>query len=66
MTVAELTNELKPCPLCGGAAEWEYTPWNEEDQSGDDGTGWIECHQCRLRLVGYDRDEAERRWNIRV
>ena len=57
--------ELKPCPLCGTAVEWEYTPWNDETGAGDDGTGWIECTKCHLLLGGYDRDEAEKRWNKR-
>ena len=34
---------LLPCPVCGGIAEFEYTPWNEETETGDDGTGWVEC-----------------------
>lgn len=58
--------ELKPCPLCRGLAEFEYTPWDEENRTGDDGTGWIECQKCHLTLAGCDRDEAERRWNTRV
>ncbi len=58
--------ELKPCPLCGGRAEWEYTPWDEETQTGDDGTGWIECAGCGLTLAWHDRDSAEDRWNNRA
>ena len=58
-----MTEELKPCPLCGGHAEFEYTPWNDEHRTGDDGTGCIECQKCHLELAGYDRDEAENRWN---
>lgn len=59
-------SDLKPCPLCGGQAEFEYTPWDEDTETGDDGTGWIECQTCHLTLAGYDRDEADRRWNTRA
>lgn len=57
--------ELKPCPLCGGSAEFEYTPWQEETETGDDGSGFVECKVCRITLFGYDRDDAEIRWNTR-
>ena len=57
--------KLLPCPFCGGAAEWEYTPWNEETETGDDGTGWVECAVCHVQMTGYDRDDAEQRWNKR-
>lgn len=56
---------LKPCPLCGGRAEWEYDQWNEADETGDDGMGEIRCTNCRLTLAGYDRDAAETLWNER-
>lgn len=56
---------LLPCPLCGSAVEFEYTPWNDEDQTGDDGTGTIACPKCRLELFD-DADSASTRWNTRV
>ena len=59
-------NELRPCPLCGGVAEWEYKEWNEETETGDDGTGLVECRVCGLKLFGHDREDAERRWNART
>ena len=55
--------KLLPCPFCAGVAEWEYTPWNEETETGDDGTGWVECQSCHVQMTGYDRDDAEARWN---
>jgi hypothetical protein len=57
--------DLMPCPFCGGAAEWEYTPWDEESRSGDDGTGWVECQSCHVQMSGYDREDGEKRWNAR-
>ena len=60
-----MSEELKPCPFCGGAAEFEYTTWNEETEEGDDGTGWIECQSCHVQMGGFDRDDAEARWNKR-
>ena len=57
--------KLLPCPFCAGVAEWEYTPWNEETETGDDGTGWVECQSCHVQMTGYDRDDAEARWNKR-
>jgi len=59
-------NELRPCPLCGGIAEWEYAEWNEELGTGDNGTGRIKCQNCRLELFGNFRENAERRWNTRT
>ena len=56
---------LLPCPFCCGEAEFEYTPWNEETETGDDGTGWIECQVCHVQMNGFDRDDAEQRWNKR-
>ena len=60
-----MIDNLKPCPLCGGQAEWEYAEFNEKDETGDDGTGKIECQSCRLSLFGYDYFEAKRTWNRR-
>jgi Lar family restriction alleviation protein len=50
--------ELKPCPFCGGKADFEYA-----DQ--DDGMGRCECTKCG---VGYfdDRESAIEKWNNRL
>ena len=58
-------NILLPCPFCGGIAEWEYTDWNESDESGDDGMGRIVCQSCPAEMHG-DRDDAENKWNSRA
>jgi hypothetical protein len=60
-----MSEKLKPCPLCGGKANWEYKDWDMESETGDDGTGWIRCHDCTLVLFGGFREEAEVQWNKR-
>lgn len=61
-----MPEELKPCPFCGGKAEFEYTPWDEETGTGDDGSGRVECQKCHVEMVGFDRTDAEDRWNRRA
>lgn len=53
-----MNEELKPCPFCGGDAEFDYT------EAEDDGMGRCECMSCG---VGYfdDRDSAIKQWNKR-
>ena len=58
--------QLLPCPFCASKAEWEYTPWNDEAGEGDDGSGWVECTGCHVQMTGFDRDDAEARWNRRA
>ena len=55
-----------PCPFCGNPAEWEYTDWDEETGTGDDGTGWVECTGCGVRMFGVDKEDAEQNWNTRA
>ena len=57
--------KLLPC-LCGAPAEWEYTEWDDEDGSGDDGSGWVECTGRHVRVLYGCRDEAVEMWNRRV
>ena len=56
---------LKPCPFCGGKAEIEYTPWDEETSTGDDGTGHVICTKCRAMIFN-DVPTAVELWNRRV
>jgi len=56
---------LLPCPFCGGNAEWQYADWDENTETGDDGTGFVVCQSCRAEIFGHDRDDAERIWNRR-
>lgn len=58
--------DLLPCPFCGAPAEWEYTPWDEESRTGDDGSGWVECTGCHVQMTCGYRDEAVERWNKRA
>ena len=60
-------NDLLPCPFCGGKAEWEYTEWDEENDTGDDGTGFIRCRECYVQVSWFtDRDGSVERWNKKV
>lgn len=58
------SDELAPCPFCGGPVEWEYAQWDPETEHGDDGTGYIECRRCHVRMAD-DRAAATERWNDR-
>ena len=62
--MTEPTN-LLPCPFCGSPAEWEYEPWDEETETGDDGMGHIECIGCHIRSALDDKDSATLQWNKR-
>lgn len=57
-------NELKPCPFCGGAVEFEYNDWDPDTETGDDGMGVIECKRCSVRMEE-DHDFAVKTWNTR-
>ena len=61
----ETTPEIKHCPFCGSLAWFEYAPWNEDDQSGDDGSGKVECIKC-FASIGGSKDDAIEKWNTRV
>jgi hypothetical protein len=60
-----LDEKLLPCPFCGAKAEWEYTPWDDEARTGDDGSGWVECTGCHVQMFCSHRDEADDLWNMR-
>jgi hypothetical protein len=57
--------QLKPCPFCNNPVESEYADWNEIDDTGDDGSCFIECQKCCIKMTDYDKDELEERWNTR-
>ena len=35
-----MTNELKPCPFCGGEAKLFYSPLNSPTEF------WVKCKEC--------------------
>lgn len=62
----EKQSRILPCPFCGEQAEWEFTPWDDATETGDDGTGWIECHGCRVQMFSIDMDDGIEKWNRRI
>jgi Lar family restriction alleviation protein len=60
-----MDDEIKPCPFCGGEAEFSYTPWDDDEQVGDDGTGWVVCQSCNVQIYGHTREDAIEKWNTR-
>ena len=55
----EQSNELKPCPFCGGEAKLR--------RYGDSAYCYIECSQCEIGAYFYDtKAEAIAAWNRRV
>ena len=55
-----MTEELKPCPFCGGKAEISY--FDSSCQCYD-----VECNDCGACLMGFEeREEAIETWNKRV
>jgi hypothetical protein len=59
-------SKLRSCPLCGGTAEWEYRDFDADEETGDDGTGFVKCQSCGLELFGGFQEEAENQWNVRA
>ena len=54
-----MTEQLKPCPFCGGEAEFI----GGLPKSGCDR---VECTKCWAEVYGDDRDEAIAAWNTRA
>lgn len=55
-----MTEELKPCPRCGGEPfEWEE--WSWDGMSG----AFVECEKCGYDVCGFEREEAREEWNRR-
>jgi len=63
---------LKPCPCCGGTAEFvSYTPTRRAEDGHDIDVGWfIRCMQCEMLRttksdVGCSKQSAAICWNRR-
>lgn len=55
-----MTEELKPCPFCGGKA----TVWKEDAVWFD--ITWIGCEECEVQLREYADKRGSKKWNRRV
>lgn len=51
-------SKLKPCPFCGGEAEY--------DNSDVSPSSWIVCKNCGARSASTRNSDAGRFWNARV
>jgi len=56
--------DLKRCQFCGGSAELEYAPLDDDSFAEED--GYVCCACCSLTMFGHDREHTEMRWNARV
>ena len=57
--------KLKPCPFCGGKAEFALgEEYREEYKQSND---WIECNSCGTETACFDTpEEAAEAWNNRA
>lgn len=60
--VTQMTKELKPCPFCGGEAQYD---------NDDRGREWIYCMRCNIRTKYFnsyiaDENQVIEVWNRRV
>lgn len=58
--------KLKPCPLCGGDAETNYTTVDPDNKFT---YGWVGCQKCHL-FINYKNnlrgmEQAHKAWNRR-
>ena len=51
-----MSDELKPCPFCGGKAEW---------RSGGPGCSWITCTSCPAETADGSIRRIRNAWNTR-
>lgn len=65
-----MTQELKPCPFCGGGVEYFELSWTATAFSGHMYASpfWqIRCKDCRATLGDFDtKNEAIAAWNTRA
>jgi Lar family restriction alleviation protein len=52
--------ELKPCPFCGGRAEFNKTFVEGSTK------GWVQCTHCGVHFITKESDEVIAAWNMRV
>lgn len=64
-----MTNELKPCPFCGGEAEYFELSWTTTAFGGHKYAVpfWqIRCKDCRATLGDFEtKQDAIKAWNTR-
>lgn len=70
-----MSDELKPCPFCGGEAkDWEYE--DEQDLFDPISLGWVDtrcvtwhcvgCESCEVVISRLSKDDAIAVWNARA
>lgn len=62
---------LKPCPFCGGEAEFKesFYGWMSIDEDGNEITGnngVVFCRNCRIRTIETTEKDVIEAWNRRV
>lgn len=60
-----MTDELKPCPFCGGEAELQDDLWREDKVFYRAVCGDMECQGHYCNYWSMTPEEAARRWNTR-
>ena len=59
-----MTDELKPCPFCGGEAKY----YHRDDDSGWSNTDWVSCSgDCGASTCMHEtKEQAVSAWNTRT
>lgn len=58
-----MSDELKPCPFCGGEAHIDGTTWRPSD--GEE-VAWVVCKLCNAYGPTFPVKEAIAAWNRRT